>query len=320
MRARRLSYGLVTPVRDEVENLPRLADAVVAQRRPPEFWIIVENGSTDGTRELAAELALRHWWIRVLQTEGTTTPVRGAPIVRALHAAVADAAASPPDLLVNLDADVSFEPDYFERLVGSFAADERLGIASGTLLELEGDTWRARHQTGTTVWGASRAYRWDCLQDVLPLEERLGWDGIDEFKANVRGWRTATLPAPSFRHHRPEGQRDGGRYRARAAQGAASHYVGYRPSYVVTRAVFNALRDPAALAMIGGFAVAAVNREPRFPDAEVIDYVRRGQRLRNLPRRGLEALGKRRDTRRTAGPQPAGESFQSGLKDRRPAA
>jgi hypothetical protein len=215
---------------------------------------------------------------------------------------------------------VSFEPEYFERLLGSFAADERLGIASGTLLELHRDDWRARHQTGTTVWGASRAYRWDCLQDVLPLEERLGWDGIDEFKANVRGWRTATLPEPSFRHHRPEGQRDGGRYRARAAQGAASHYVGYRPSYVVTRALFNALRDPAALAMIGGFAVAAARREPRFPDARVIEYVRRGQRLRNLPRRRLEALGKRHETRRSAGPPTAGESLRSGLNGERRAA
>ena len=59
--------------------------------------------------------------------------------------------------------------------------------------------------TGSTVWGATRAYRWECLQRVLPLEERLGWDGIDEFKANALGWRTETLEAASVPASPPRG-------------------------------------------------------------------------------------------------------------------
>src|SRR6185437_9301371 len=95
-----------------------------------------------------------------------------------------------PDVLINVDADISVEPDYFERLLAEFETDHELGIASGGLFELERGVWRQRHLTGSTVVGASRAYRWQCLEQILPFEERVAWDGIDEFKANALGWRT----------------------------------------------------------------------------------------------------------------------------------
>ena len=114
---------------------------------------------------------------------------RGAPIVRALHAGI-DALDLVPDVLVNVDADVTVEPDYFARLLDVFANDPSLGIASGSAWELEDGEWRQRFVTGGTVWGATRAYRWKCLQDVLPLEERHGWDGIDQLEgAGAAGGR-----------------------------------------------------------------------------------------------------------------------------------
>ncbi len=184
------SYAVITPVRDEIQNLPRLAASLAAQTERPRAWLIVDNGSEDGTPELALELARAHSWIRLLSVTGAVAAERGAPIVRALHAAVDDLTADPPDFAVNIDADISFEPDYVARLLDRFDEDAALGIASGSAFELQDGDWRQRHVTGSTVWGASRAFRWACLQDVLPFEERVAWDGIDEFKANARGWRT----------------------------------------------------------------------------------------------------------------------------------
>ena len=60
---------------------------------------------------------------------------RGAPIVRALHAGL-DGLDLEPDVIVNVDADVTMEPDYFERLLEAFARDPSLGIASGSAWEL----------------------------------------------------------------------------------------------------------------------------------------------------------------------------------------
>ena len=291
MTGSRLSYAVVTPARNESGNLPRLARCLAAQTAGPSAWVIVDNGSTDHTAAVARALEREHAWARLLAVPGARDPERGRPIVRAFHAAIATLS-KLPDVVVNLDADISIEPDFFARLLAEFEHDPALGIAGGTCYERSRGIWRPRHVTGTTVWGASRAYRRACLQHVLPLEERLGWDGIDEFKANAAGWRTATLAIP-FRHHRREGERDRGRRHARAAQGRTAHYVGYRPWYLALRALYNAARDPAALAMLWGYARAVAAGEPRCADDAVRGYVRSQQSLRRLPLRVREALGRR---------------------------
>ena len=287
-----LRYAVITPARDEADNVPRLAESLLAQTVAPARWLVVDNGSQDGTRDVVESYHARARWIRLLVTEGEQSAVRGRPIVRALHRAL-DELPDPPDVVVNLDADVSLEPDFFERLLAAFEQDPTLGIASGTCYELEEDEWRERHVTGSTVWGATRAYRWECLQQVLPLEERLGWDGLDEFKANTLGWTTQTLKQLPFRHHRREGARDGGQFWARAAQGRSAWYMGYRPWYLVLRALHNARRDRAALGLVWGYAAGALHRDERNPDPAARAYLRRQQSIRRLPARLRESRGHR---------------------------
>ena len=287
-----LRYTVITPARDEATNIPRLAESLLAQSVLPERWLVVDNGSQDETRELVEAQHAASPWIQLLVTTGEQSAVRGRPIVRALHRAL-DELPDPPDVVVNVDADISFDSDFFARLLAAFERDPALGIASGTCYELEGDGWRERHVTGSTVWGATRAYRWECLQQVLPLEERLGWDGIDEFKAKALGWKTETLKDLPFRHHRREGERDGGQFRARAAQGRSARYMGYRPWYLVLRALHNARRDRAALGLVWGYAAAALSRDGRMPDPAARAYLRRQQSLRQLPARLRESRGRR---------------------------
>ena len=287
-----VSYAAITPARDEATTLPRLAESLAGQTVPPTRWVIVDNGSTDGTLAIATELAERYPWIEVLNTAGDDRPVRGGAIVRAFHSGL-EALAGEADVVANLDADVSFEPDFFARLLAAFAGDPRLGIASGTCYEEQDGEWRQRHVTGTTVWGATRAYRRACLADVLPLEERMGWDGIDEMKATRARLAHARRHRPAVQHHREEGERDGSRRRARIAQGRAAHYIGYRPWYLVLRSLHHARREPAALAMIWGYAGAAIHRTPQHPDRAVRDELRRRQSLRRVPLRAREAFGRR---------------------------
>jgi hypothetical protein len=217
--------------------------------------------------------------------------VRGGPIVRAFQAGVASLD-SRPDVIAKVDADISFGDDYFKRLLAAFRADASLGIASGTCHECEDGEWRPRYGTGVSVWGAARAYRTACLRDVLPLEERMGWDGIDVLRANASGWKTRIIQDLAFHHHRPEGVRDGARRRAWAAQGSAAHYMGYRPSYLLARTLHRAWREPAALAMLAAYAAAGIRREERCSDTAVRAWLREQQRLRNLPARVGEALGR----------------------------
>ncbi len=287
----RLTYAAITAARNEAENLPRIAACLCAQTALPLRWLIVDNGSTDDTAAVAESLARRHDWIRVVRTAGTAHPVRGGAVVRAFHAGL-DALDVSPDVVVKLDADVSMAPDYFERLLAAFGSDPKLGMASGAELVEQDGVWTMRHQArASVVWGPARAYRLSCLLDVLPLEERMGWDAIDEFKANVRGWRTGTLHDLEYRHHRLEGERDGARLRFWATEGSAAFFMGYRPSYLVCRSLFRALREPTALAMLTGYVGAAIRREDRLADRSAVEYLRSQQRLRTLWLRSREVRG-----------------------------
>jgi len=286
----RLTYALVTPARNERENLTRLAAAVRAQRLLPESWVIVDDASDDGTRELAEELAGAEPWIhvetRAAESAGTLTDGRreGRDLIAFKHGV--RALPAPAGIVVKVDADLSFEPDYFERLVEHFVADPRLAMASGACHELEDGQWVRRRVIQTAVWGASRAYRWECLDAVMTLQPRIGWDGLDELRLHVDGWRTDTFIDLPFRHHRPEHTREPGRVRAHVAQGRAAWYMGYRPSYLAMRTVYRSRSDVAVLGMLWGYLGAAVRREARFPEPEVRRVLRERQRLGRTLRRG----------------------------------
>ena len=195
------SYAVITPARDEAKSLPRLAESLAGQTVRPARWLIVDNGSTDETLTIAEELAREHGWIEVLTMPGTDRPVRGGAVVRAVHFGL-ERLSEPTEIVVNLNADSRSSPTTSRGSSRAFAADPTLGMASGSGYEEVDGEWRQRHVTGTTVWGAARAYRRACLDDVLPLEERMAWDGIDEMKAHAAGWHTMTLTDLPFRHHR----------------------------------------------------------------------------------------------------------------------
>jgi poly-beta-1,6-N-acetyl-D-glucosamine synthase len=285
-----LSYAIITPARNEADTLPRLARALRAQTRPPTQWIIVENGSTDRTMDVANAIGVDCDWARLLVLPTSGPRERGAPIVQALHAGLASLE-GPCDVVVNVDADVTVEPDYFERLLAEFAGNPSLGIAGGSAWELFDGAWRQRFVTGGTVWGATRAYRWKCLQDVLPLEERHGWDGIDQLKARSRGWETKTFLDLPFKHHRTEGSQDGSTWAHWRANGDTAHFMGYRTWYIAARALHHARRDIAAFGLLYGYVSAAVRRCARLSDAEARAVLREDQRFRNILRRRREARG-----------------------------
>jgi glycosyltransferase involved in cell wall biosynthesis len=287
-------YALITPARNEADSLAVLASAVVGQTRPPSSWVIVDDGSSDATAEVAAQLALQYPWIVLVQSERVEAGLReGRRQGRDLLSFQEGlrAVPRPVELVAKLDADVTLPPHYFERLLAAFAADPQLGMASGTRCELIGGRWRPRPLTRSTIAGQCRTYRLACWEAIQPLEPHMGWDGIDEARAVLAGWRVHPIPELYFRHHRPRGRRDGSAWRARAAEGSAAHYMGYRPSYILLRALWHARHEPSALAMLWGWSGAVVRREPPCSDAAARGQVRAMQAARHFGRRYREARG-----------------------------
>jgi glycosyltransferase involved in cell wall biosynthesis len=248
-----LRYAIITPARNERINLERLASSVLAQTHLPDAWVVVDDGSDDGTDVLARELATEHAFVRLLAPEPATggALTEGRFEGRDLIAFRRGAAtlAGPVDVVVKVDADTSFAPEYFQSLIARFEEDPQLGIAGGSCYEQNAEgVWERVKVAETHPRGASRAYRWACLQDSLSLEPKMGWDGLDEVQAAVNGYTTRVFLDIGFNHHRPMGGRERGRLRAGSVLGRASWYMGYRPTYLVLRVLYRVRKEPEALA------------------------------------------------------------------------
>ena len=275
-----LTYAAVTPARDEEQNLARLGKAIVNQTMRPVRWVIVENGSSDRTLEVARTLEAQYSFIRVIQAPPASVYERTSA-ERAFHAGVA-ALRDLGDLVAKVDADVSVDPDYFQGLVTAFSDHPELGIASGIMVEQRNGAWEEIPLLDDHCWGPTRTYRRSCLEVVLPLEDGYHYANVDETKAHLAGFTTAALPQLRFRHHRPEGAGEGSGWKNWRKQGLASHHMRYRPSYVLARFAFRVRTEPPALALLVGYAEGFVRQAPRFHDTRVVHALRERQRIRRL--------------------------------------
>lgn len=288
---------VVTPVRNEAAHLERLARSVLAQTRPPDAWLIVDDGSDDGSDEIAFGIAADHPHVIAMATPPDYTPAAAdrhalAAAPRAFNWALRSIDTSRCTHLGKLDGDIELSPDYFERLLAEFERNPALGVAGGTLFEHDGSAWRRAEVAPEHVRGALKLYSRECLEAIGGVQERLGWDGIDETYARMRGFATRSFPDITARHHRPLGAADGTK-RGRLRRGRVHWTLGYHPLWALAKAVEIGVRGegPAAGALFArGYADAALRRMPRVSDPEYRRFMRREQR-----QRVARALGRRWD-------------------------
>jgi biofilm PGA synthesis N-glycosyltransferase PgaC len=288
---------LITPVRNEAAHIVRTARAVQAQTLVPDLWLVVDDGSDDATPELLRSLTAEIPFMRVLQTPRDHT-VRGPDrLALAAEARAFNWALEQVDLgayahIGKLDGDVELPADYFERLLAEFDGDPRLGVAGGTLLERDRGAWRTQRVPDYHVRGALKLYSRACFEAIGGIEERLGWDTIDETYARLRGFATRSLPDLVARHHRPIATADGV-LRGRARHGQCAYIVHYGLPWVAMRSVKVAASRPFGLsgvAFLYGYLRTAARREPRVDDPAFRRLVRRELRARLRPGRVLRSM------------------------------
>jgi glycosyltransferase involved in cell wall biosynthesis len=285
---------VVSPVRDEALHIERTARAVAAQRRPPDLWVVIDDGSSDGTLELARELAAEIPFMRVM-----TAPQRSelrtardalavAKEARAFNHALAAVGIDGYTHVGKLDGDVELPPEWFEELLAAFADDPSLGIAGGRLVEpTPEDEWRLLRIPDYHVHGAVKLYGRDCFDAIGGVPERLGWDTIDETYARMRGFRTHSYASLVARHHRHWGSADG-RLRGRARHGECAYIVRYPLPWILARSVKVAAAPPLGLsgaAFVYGYLRARAAGAPKVDDPEFRRFVRRELRGRYLAAR-----------------------------------
>ena len=282
---------IVSPVRNEAAHIERVVRAVAAQELPVADWIVVDDGSDDGTRELVERLAAEMPFLRLVSTPADFTVAAGdrlaaAAAPRAFNFGLR--AAGGPEAFTHigkLDGDTELSTDYFERLLAILRSEPRLGIAGGVRLERDGDGWRDAPIPRAHVPGALKLYTRECFAAIGGMLEVLGWDAIDETYARMRGFETRSFPELISWHHREWGTADG-RLRGRIRYGHSSYVAHQTPLWVTLKAAKVARMAPfgvSGAAYLYGYARAWVRSAPRVEDPEFRRFVRRELRGRMLP-------------------------------------
>lgn len=279
---------VISPVYNEEANLERTARSIASQSRPPDLWLVVDDGSSDDTLAVARRLEAELDVMTVVEASHAAPPgVDNLALAREAHAfnvGIERAGWREYGFVGKLDGDVEIPREWFATLIERFEADERLGLAGGRLVERDGDGWKVIPIPGHHVHGAVKLFRRECLEAIGGIPERLAWDTIDETYARMRGFETRSFPDLLARHHRSWGSADG-RLRGRARHGECAWILHYGFLWALLRSLKVARARPLGLsgvAFLFGYLRAAAGRVPRVQDRAFRRFVQRELRARML--------------------------------------
>ena len=289
-----LSYVLVTPARNEARFIESTIQSVVAQSSRPLRWVIVSDGSTDGTDEIVSRYADAHDWIELLRMpERKERHFAGK--VHAFRAGKARTDDLPYDVIASLDADITFDSDYFSFLLGKLAADPALGVVGTPYEEKSGEIYDYKFTSLDHVSGACQVFRRECYEAIggyLPVK-RGTIDCIAVISARMKGWKTRTFTEKVSQHHRITGTAQASPAKANFNTGVMDYVMGNHPLWQLFRATYQMTKRPyifRGLALETGYLWSFLQRVERPVTREFVKFHRREQMARLKSKLSLKPL------------------------------
>ncbi len=281
------SYALVTAAKNEAGFIGQTLQSVIRQTVQPRKWVIVDDGSTDATPDIVTELARQYQFIELIrsdQAHGRRTfasqvfaAAQGFERVKALNTA----------FVGFLDADILLDDDYYACLLGKFAADRRLGLVGGRVLDQHvGKLVDIRAGSEEFhVPGGVQFFRRECYDQTggyVPLELG-GQDVLVEMRALSLGWQVRTFGEVKAIHLKPEGAGGEGSWRRSIKQGRRLYLLGYHPLYAFIHCLRRYKQAPAFMSILlklSGYMAAASRGRPSQVAPETVQQLRAIQKYR----------------------------------------
>lgn len=279
-----LHYVLVTPARNEAAFIGQTITSVVAQSVLPEKWVIVSDGSTDGTDEIVRKYASQYRWIELLRMpERKERHFAGK--VHAFNAGYSRLQHVEYDVIGSLDADISFDQQYFQFLLKQFANNPRLGVA-GTPFKDDSLQHNYRFVSSEHVSGACQLFRRACFKEIggYMAIKTGGIDLVAVTTARMKGWQTKSFPEKICLHHRKQGSARYGAFSYALKDGRGDYLLGCGIIWQLLRCSYRLFTTQpivlSASVCLAGYLWAMVSRTERVVPPEFITFRRKEERGR----------------------------------------
>jgi len=278
------TYVLITPARNEAKFIELTLKSVVAQTVPPLKWVIVSDGSTDGTDEIVRKYTADHAWIELIRT--SERPERHfAGKVHAFNAGYARVRSTDYDVIACMDADISFDEDYFKCLLQKIAEDPALGLVGTPFQELSKQVYDYRFVSIEHVSGACQVFRRECFEAIggyVPIKSG-SIDHVAVITARMRGWKTRTFTDQVCLHHRAVGTAQASTVRGRFNYGVKDYAIGNAPLWEFFRSLYQMSKPPfllGGMALGSGYLWAWLRSEEKNVSPELVAFHRKEQMQR----------------------------------------
>jgi glycosyl transferase family 2 len=288
-------YVVITPARNEAQFIELTLESMVAQSVKPLKWVIVSDGSTDGTDEIVSRYTAQYPWIELVRMpERSERHFAGK--VHAFNAGRSRVEHLDYAAIASMDADISFDEGYFAYLLDKFVENPKLGLA-GTPYWQGRMIYDFRYSSAEDVPGACQMFRRECFQAIggyLPVKAG-GIDLIAVLSARAKGWETRTFMEKVCVHHgisrsywNPhKGPVQYTAYQGRLELGHKDYLLGCHPVWEVFRCVYQMRRKPFLVGgalMLAAYLWDLLRRVERIMPEELIRLRQREQmgRLKGL--------------------------------------
>ena len=283
------SYVLITPARNEAQFIELTIKSVIAQTSKPIKWVIVSDGSTDGTDEIVGKYAAEYPWIELVRMpERRERHFAGK--VHAFNAGYGRVRDLEYKVIGNLDGDVSFDDqEFFSSLLSKLAEDPTLGVVGTSFKHCGRYVYDYRFVNIEHVSGPCQLFRRECFEEIggyVPVKTG-GVDVIAVVTARMKGWKTKTFTHTWVQLHREMGAVRGHVLRAPFRSGIKDYTLGNHPMWELFRSAYQMTKRPfviGGMALACGYVSALIRGAERVVSPEMQAFRRREdmQRLRRV--------------------------------------
>jgi len=277
------NYVLITAARNEEAFIGATIKSILVQTRLPKKWVIVSDGSTDHTDEIIEHHMKQASFIEFIRREsGSNQDIDFSSKVFAINAGYDLLKNETYDYIGHLDADITFEPNYYDLVIDKFEQNLLLGIAGGFIFEPSHGEFKSRlHNTTRSVAGGIQLFRRECYNAIggfIPLK-RGGEDWYAEVVARLKGWEVASFPGLHAFHHKP-GRLVRGEIKESFRQGAMDYYLGSHPLFELFKCIRRVDEKPyfiGSFIRMCGFVWPYLSKPQRSVPAEFVEHLRNEQ-------------------------------------------